>query len=571
MVQRYVAGFTLRHWLNGPGCSATAVRNHLVKVGVSLRHTVFPAGSGQRALIKDRRSLDLCVEVGPTMNVRKPMQAGSLDKAREDETTADAVIAHYGATGRWHQALDQAMVRLDHYEEDSLPAVRHLLMLGRLLLAANRPSTARYYLERARGIVLDHEWYVTEDPELAIGLATALHTSGSPTTRRLLDVALALLVDVDDEAAARVRLLIATTTDGAKPYEITRQPASSALALSGDGNRFVLPPSGSALRPLTYRLLADAQEALGRLDEIVHRSPLRSLWARSVQTREIQRSAHLDGVHVALREVLLAYLPGVKSGQAAESDLARYVRSTDLVLSDSTSAGGELLQEMTAAATDARAGDGRHRSSHDQASRNKVVRRLLAWTRQENSLPMLARLAIATCYLQVSDMLDAHAGHLGRLYLGAELVRGGLLRAPWFPLSTWIDTHHELYQEQVAQVAATGRVDPFIEFFARGVVNICRSELALLDDLCRLRERLLAALPARRSGRIRNVVTAVATVPMINNRYIIDHENITMRSATDITAALVDHGQVVVMGGARYGRVFCCAEALQMLVKPDAT
>lgn len=500
------------------------------------------------------------------------MQAGSPDKPREDETTADAEIAHYRATGRWHQALDQAMARLDHHEADSPTTVRHLLMLGRLLLAANRPNTARHYLERAKDIILDHEWYVTEHPELAIGLATALRASGSPTTRRLLDVALALLVDVDDDAAARVRLLIATTiAHGAKPDEIASPRTFPAVTLSGEDNRLVLPPPGLALSPVTYRLLADAQEALGRLDEIVHRCPLRSYWARSVQMREIQHSAHLDEVHVALREVLLAYLPGVKSRQAAEPNLARYLRSTDLVLSDGTAAGGELLQQIAAAATDAQAGDGRRRGCHDQVSRNKVVRRLLAWTQHENSLPVLARLAIATCYLQVSGMLGADAGHPGRLYLGTELVRVGLLRAPWFPLSTWIDSHHEQYEEQVAQVAATGRVDPFIEFFAHGVVHTCRSECALLNGLCGLRERLLEALPARRSGRIREVVTSVVAVPMINNRYIIDHERVSMGSATDITASLVDHGLVVVLGGARYGRVFCCAEALQVLVKPNAT
>jgi hypothetical protein len=58
---------------------------------------------------------------------------------------------------------------------------------------------------------------------------------------------------------------------------------------------------------------------------------------------------------------------------------------------------------------------------------------------------------------------------------------------------------------------------------------------------------------------------------MINNRYIVDHERMSLGSATNITAALVDHGLVVALGGARYGQVFCCAEALQVLVKPDAT
>jgi hypothetical protein len=46
---------------------------------------------------------------------------------------------------------------------------------------------------------------------------------------------------------------------------------------------------------------------------------------------------------------------------------------------------------------------------------------------------------------------------------------------------------------------------------------------------------------------------------------------VSMGSATNITAALVEHGLVAALGGARYGRVFCCAEALQVLVKPEPT
>lgn len=481
---------------------------------------------------------------------------------RENIARHAMMIVHYRLTGRWHQALDYALACLDQHGRDNLTTVRDLLMIGQLMLAANRPSAARSYLERAKDIVLHQARYITEHPDLVITLATELRASGSPTTRRLLDAALALLVDVDDHAAARVRLLIPTTTaEDQTPHQTIHQRGLPAVTRSGDGPLFVLPTPELVLSPTTYRLLADAQETVGRLDEIIQRCPLRSSWARSVQMREIQHSAHLDGVHVALREVVVAHLPGHRGEQAIEPDLAEYLRSTGLVLSGGAAACVDLLVEQTAAVA---AGGG-------SGGGNTVLRRLLAWANDTDALPVLARLALATCYLQVSGLLRGRAGHVGRLYLGTELVRGGLLGEPWFPLSTWIDAHHEQYREQIDQAVATGEFDQFVGCFARGVARTCRSELALLEDLSGLRERLLAALPNGRRGRIRDIVTSLVAIPMINHRWVTEHYGVSMRSATDITASLVEHGLVVLSGGARYGKVFCCAEALQMLVTPDAT
>ncbi|HEX5403138.1 MAG TPA: hypothetical protein VFX16_12630 [Pseudonocardiaceae bacterium] len=483
------------------------------------------------------------------------------------ETITEAMITHRRVTGRWHWALDQAMACLDQHEPDSPDTVAPLLVLGQRLLDANRPHAARFYLERARAIVVDHALYVIHHPDQVITLATALHAADSPITRLLLDTALARLIDVDDRAAERVRLLIQATAQADTPPPRTRQPRYPTARESGYGRLLVLPPPAVALSPATYRALADAQEALGRLDEVIHVSPLRAWWARSVQVREIQRSAHLDGVHVALREVLLAALPRGSRTQrvSIEPDLADYLCVTDLALGSAAS--GELLERTAARAAE----DARGRGYGGAG--NTVFQHLLAWNHDATALPVIARLALTTCYLQGSELLHGRAAHAGRLYLGTELVRGGLLREPWFPLASWMDTHRERYRKHIDQAIITGEVDELIRFFAHGVAATCRSERTLLAGLHQERERLLAALlpGGLRGGRIRDVVTSLVAVPLINNRGVAERYDIAASSAKAITTYLADHGLVVLLDGARYGKIYCCADALQMLVAPDTT
>jgi hypothetical protein len=78
--------------------------------------------------------------------------------------------------------------------------------------------------------------------------------------------------------------------------------------------------------------LARTQEMLGRLDQDARRlggASRSAAMVRSTQVREVQGSASLDGVQTALREVLLARLPG-RQVRAMPAAMDRYLRASDV-------------------------------------------------------------------------------------------------------------------------------------------------------------------------------------------------------------------------------------------------
>src|SRR5687767_13581297 len=72
-------------------------------------------------------------------------------------------------------------------------------------------------------------------------------------------------------------------------------------ALRGEGAYLPPPlPSDLALPAATYRRCAEAEHALGRLDEAADRLGVRSALVRSTQVRDANSSAGLSGVVVGL-------------------------------------------------------------------------------------------------------------------------------------------------------------------------------------------------------------------------------------------------------------------------------
>src|SRR5262245_36061632 len=76
----------------------------------------------------------------------------------------------------------------------------------------------------------------------------------------------------------------------------------------------------------TNRAMAEAEGALGRLDEAADRLPERSALVRATQMKEIQSSFGLDGYAVALQEVfLLDALAGDGTPRLANDAVGRYI------------------------------------------------------------------------------------------------------------------------------------------------------------------------------------------------------------------------------------------------------
>ncbi|GAA2966353.1 hypothetical protein [Actinokineospora diospyrosa] len=113
-----------------------------------------------------------------------------------------ALLDLFRRTGQWHRALDAAFELHGEQRRRGEPVGETLLAIGEVMLSADRPGAAARYLQRA-------ELALGPAVDLLVSRAAAERGTGADAaSRRHLHRALALAVDVDDVAAARIRALL---------------------------------------------------------------------------------------------------------------------------------------------------------------------------------------------------------------------------------------------------------------------------------------------------------------------------------------------------------------------------
>jgi tetratricopeptide (TPR) repeat protein len=155
------------------------------------------------------------------------VRALAITRRDGDRERGDAVLTALGALyrgwGRLSKALDAYLGLVDLRQEAADPAgtADALAEVGATMHAAGRLSSASDYFDRADD-VLSH----AAGPETVIAHARVLEWCGRTrweqgqhgAARRRWSRALAMLVDVDDDAANRVRALLATEPAERLPY-----------------------------------------------------------------------------------------------------------------------------------------------------------------------------------------------------------------------------------------------------------------------------------------------------------------------------------------------------------------
>ncbi len=472
------------------------------------------------------------------------------------------------ANGKWHVALDEATRLLDVRVEDVATSARRVLLVGCGMFEADRPATAERYFTRARLLLRDVPDRKREYVTVLMWLARAREAQGKRGAAwKSLREALALF-DAGDIEVERVRDLTRSLaySTGSRVRAGTGTPRQVRSTAYG---RLTSLPWSVALSPSTTRLLGEAQEQLGRLDEVAHRSDLGFEWAWSVQLREIQCSAHLDGLHVALREVFRTQLPGV-SNRVGEAGLVPYLRASRRALAHGTDVTVETLHGIATAylRDDGRSTSWRQSRTSDGCDPETRLRRLVEWSQRDSPIPVVARMALAYCYLWAVGPFQDGNDHIARLYLGMELTRLGVLRGHWLPIAGLIGRARQQYRKNLGQAGRSGDVGPFIDFFARAVVDTCRAEIRLIDEVTFTRECLTNAPPPDSHAALRHVVASVAALPVINNQRVAERYRLTAKSAATVTDALASRGVLVRMDDTgNPGQAYSCPSVLDLFVR----
>ncbi len=360
---------------------------------------------------------------------------------------------------------------------------------------------------------------------------------------------------------------------------------------------YLPPPLPSDLpQPVsTYRLVAEAEHALGRLDEAAERLDVRSGLVRATQVRDAQASAGLSGTRIGLREALAADLfaaqgPPPTDRSAPAQLLAPYLSAYDHGIArvrHGAVVDAVLVGEMTAIMT-GRPGAGLREVLRREpgwlgiapdraylltAPGAHLVGELAQWStwvREEDQQPRVAKIALAHYQLEVLQPFPTANGHVARGFSMLEMVRCGLLRDQILPLSVWLDDTLPEYQQRIRAVVDTRRIHPWVDFFAAAVRDQALAQLRLIGHLEELADRYARLLP--KSGNLPEVAASLVGFPVVDHATLRDRYHVTTKAATDLTRRLVERGILVPWDSRDYRRVFVCRDVLHLLVDhPDTT
>jgi len=351
-------------------------------------------------------------------------------------------------------------------------------------------------------------------------------------------------------------------------------------------------PSMVRLQPQTYRILAEAEQAIGRLDEAASRLPNRAGLVRLAQLRDVHGSGELGGVFAALRELLLADLPGAVGTPAIDLNLRRYLRANDEAVSwvqtggpinlallsqlgailDGTSdtlgeIDGDDVTEVRWRTGPGWLGGPDPRDAYlltvpPGAELQTSGMQWSAWVDSGCEAPLLARIALGHYQLSVLSPV-ADADHLSRLYITLALIREGALRDPLLPVSEWLSRHRDEYRDRILGMVHKGDLDGFLMFFASGIAKLCRSQLRFINRAERISEEHIGKLGRRMDGIVR-VTRDLAATPITTNLQIAQRCGITVQQAAALTKQLLRLGVVRSMNGRTYRQVFTVPDVMNL-------
>ncbi|MGQ0631882.1 MAG: Fic family protein [Sporichthyaceae bacterium] len=350
-------------------------------------------------------------------------------------------------------------------------------------------------------------------------------------------------------------------------------------------------PSAVSLAPSTYKLIAEAHEAIGRLDSAAGRLPDPRLLVRPALRAEAHGTAALEGTHAPLAEVLEGdYVdPAQRSPEVRE--VLNYVtaaeRGLELIRTKPICVTVVAeLQALIVAGTRGESYDaGRLRDRQvvigDQGRGLAGARYVPPphgpilvegmsdwgkWINAEDDLPLVLKCALAHYQFEALHPFSDGNGRVGRLIITLQLVDAGALTFPLLNLSPWLERRKQEYKDLLLEVSTTGDFDSWVQFFCRAVRAQADDMVGRVDDLWAVREDLMAQVRAAKGrGVIVDIAADLIGYPVITVTEAARLYGVTYPPANNAMRKLVELGILREVTGERYGRIYVCPRVMEVM------
>ncbi len=336
--------------------------------------------------------------------------------------------------------------------------------------------------------------------------------------------------------------------------EFGNSPIGHLVSIAGTDGRFGTTYQDSAyvahplaaepeLTAATWRIVTSANRALARLDQASRNVLAPHLLRRPTLRREAQSTSALEGTFAPLEQVLAAEVAENQSSKEL-AEVMNYVEAAnaafEFVVERSVVTVGllESVHALLVRGTDAETRDaGRVRTSlvaigsptgsiadarfvpmPPGIELDVAVQDVIRWigASSPDREPLVAA-AMAHYQFETIHPFNDGNGRIGRLLIVLQFMVDGLLHEPLLSVSPWFEARRKQYQEELAQVSATGRWDSWVQFFAAGIESSADDIAQRIDRLLAIQQRYVQIVQdASGRGLVRDIVDILIGDPFVS-------------------------------------------------------
>ncbi|MCY3646948.1 MAG: Fic family protein [Chloroflexi bacterium] len=359
-----------------------------------------------------------------------------------------------------------------------------------------------------------------------------------------------------------------------------------------------LPPNPPLdLTPELTALLADANQALGRLDGATQILPDQDLFVWMYMRKEAVFSSQIEGTQSSLNDLLAAEANVLRPRRPDDVDeVMNYVTAMDHGLDrlDALPVSMRLLREVHERLLAGRRGAERQpgliRTSQNWIGGpspneatfvpppHQVVPEALSdlerFIHAGDDLSLLVRIGLIHAQFEtIHPFLDGN-GRLGRLLITLLLCERGALQRPVLYLSHYLRQYRSQYYDALQAVREEGAWENWTMFFLRAVEAVAREATATAREIVGLRERhrsLLESHLGRGTGTGLRLLEALYRRPFITVPEAQQTLGMTYTAANNLVTRFEGLGVLEEVTGQKRNRVFRYAEYTNLFVEGPGT
>ncbi|MFJ7211600.1 Fic family protein [Amycolatopsis sp. NPDC098790] len=343
-------------------------------------------------------------------------------------------------------------------------------------------------------------------------------------------------------------------------------------------------PSVVELSPGTYKIISEADRALGALDALTDRLPNPGLLVRPSLTREAVSTSALEGTYAPYADVLEAQYVESHQPTAEVREVRNYVQAAfaglDLIKrlpiclqvvstlqrilvagtrGDAYDAG--RLRERLVCIGDR--GRGIDQSRFVPPPNGDLLLEGVSdwekWINADQEMPVLVKVALGHYQFETLHPFSDGNGRIGRLVITLQLIEEHVLKHPVLNLSPWLEPRRDDYIDHLRTVSMTGNFDPWVRFFAEAVKARALAAAETIRSLMAFSQEVIETMKGTGArGTVHELAVNLIGYPMMTIPKVQADLGVSYPTAANAIRKLEDAGFLREITGGSYGRRYIC-------------